>query len=304
MKQRSSTWCFTIPNYHENNFDFGIFDNMPCYWIIGYEECPTTKTPHIQGYCYFKNNITGSRLIKYIGKYHIEPAKGNFKQNFAYCSKDGCYLTSVDFGYTYKPPEQGKRNDLEHIKEMVEQKKTLEEILDEHPSTFIRYYKGIEKAISVKQKHRTTKPTVYWYWGESGSGKTRTAVSNTPDSYYIKDETQWWDGYTQQDTIIIDDYDASIPFRSFLRLLDRNRYNGQVKGSTVKINSPYIIITCDRPPQSLYRKYKPFELSQLLRRIDKIRQFKIILPDNIGWQTVVKEQLEDISVIHGEENSP
>ena len=86
----------------------------------------------------------------------------------------------------------------------------------------------------------------------------------------MKDGTPWWDGYTNQDVILIDDFDGKWPFRDLLRLLDRYPYQGQIKGGYVKINSPHIYITCEFPPADIYQPGN--ELNQIIRRLDIILQ--------------------------------
>lgn len=78
----------------------------------------------------------------------------------------------------------------------------------------------------------------------------------------------WWDGYEQQEAIIIDDFDGKWPYRDLLRLLDRYPYQGQYKGGYVKINSPYIYITCEYSPSFFWRGN---EFAQIHRRLSEIK---------------------------------
>lgn len=178
-----------------------------------------------------------------------------------YCKKCG------DWWEVGELPAQGKRSDLVAVAELVRSGVSLVEVAEEVPGMFVRYSKGLTLLKMILMKDRTEMPAVTWLWGPSGSGKSRYAV-DLGFSFYIKDGTPWWDGYDGQKCIIIDDFDGKWPFRDFLRLLDRYPYQGQFKGGYVKINSPLIYITCEFPPDEIW---KGTELKQVLRRIQRIR---------------------------------
>lgn len=149
---------------------------------------------------------------------------------------------------------------------MVKEKKTIVEIADECPREVIKYNRGITALIGYGQKPRTGPPNITWIWGKTGVGKTRWAFDEH-QSVYVKDGTMWWDGYMQQEAIVIDDFDGKWPVRDLLRLLDRYPYQGQVKGGYVQINSPYIYITSDRKPEGYWdRKI----WTQMDRRINRV----------------------------------
>lgn len=57
-------------------------------WIVG-KEVGESGTPHLQGYAMFANPVRFSHLKSSWPRAHLERAKGNAKQNYVYCSKDG-----------------------------------------------------------------------------------------------------------------------------------------------------------------------------------------------------------------------
>ena len=45
-----------------------------------------------------------------------------------------------------------------------------------------------------------------WLFGRSGIGKTRAALGKYPEAF-IKPRSIWWDGYQEEDVVIVDDLD-------------------------------------------------------------------------------------------------
>lgn len=254
---RHRAFAFTINNFTEEDILF--CNTLECRYIIyGREVAPTTGTQHLQGYVYFTNAREFKSILEKHKKWHLEVAKGSAEQNIKYCKKEGNFVERGE------APKQGKRTDIDNIKEMVLEKKPMSEIVMEANS--YQALKFAELATYHLYEDRTDKPYVTWIWGLSGTGKTKFVHDNHED-IYIKDGTQWWNGYNQQEVICIDDFDGKWPFRDLLRLLDRYKYQGQTKGGYVKINSPFIYITCEYHPEHFWNGNT---YQQVFRRIDEI----------------------------------
>lgn len=90
-------WCFTLNNWTEieEKEIISNFGTMAQY-ILGHE-VGEEGTPHIQGYLEFKNAVHMTSLKKVITRAHFETARGSSKQNYDYCSKDGDFITNMDF---------------------------------------------------------------------------------------------------------------------------------------------------------------------------------------------------------------
>lgn len=282
-------WCFT-------NFDLDVVYedwNKMTYLCYGEEICPTTKRKHHQGYVEFSSNMRLSALKKINNSIHWELRRGTQEQAIGYTKGGEAYKKPINTVWVEmgerKSNNQGQRTDLIVLRDGIKAKKTDEALLNE--LTSLQSVKCINTVRGILMKHRTTKPKVIWRWGLSGLGKTRWIKDkHGEENCYIKDGTKWWEGYNQEEAIIIDDFDGKWPFRDFLRLLDYGRYQGEVKGGHVKINSPYIYITCEFPPEHFYEDLtgigigmevggntRPLlsqntdnTLKQVLRRIDEI----------------------------------
>nr|QKV51205.1 putative replication associated protein [Crucivirus sp.] len=287
---RVRNWCFTLNNYtpeEEEGLKSWAIANVD-YLVFGREVGEEKGTPHLQGYVEFANAHRGSALKKlFRGRISWRPRKGTAYQASMYCKKGtqlhAEWVSQKELGPNFGKDavlfehgtisNQGKRNDLADVGQAVLAGETMKDIATEYPSTFIKYHKGIFAMRSAIKgifdfEDRTTKPKVIWRWGATGVGKSRTA-REAHKSFYIKDGTPWWDGYEQQEAIIIDDFDGKWPFRDLLRLLDFGPYQGQFKGGYVKINSPFIYITCEFPPELAFANATG-DISQVLRRIDQV----------------------------------
>lgn len=251
--------CWTLNNWTEE--DKAKIASWEVQYTIYGEEVGENGTPHLQGYTEFSKNMRLAGLKKLHNGIHWEERKGTQDQAIEYCKKDGIV---TEFG---EKKVQGRRRDLEEVAEAVKDLNIpMKDIANKYSATYIKYSNGIEKLRNLQYEARTEKPIVMWRYGTTGVGKTKYCVEKH-DSHYIKDGTQWWNGYTQQEAIIIDDFDGHWPYRDLLRLLDRYAYQGQTKGGYIQINSKYIYITCEHPPEHFWMGN---ELAQVTRRIDEI----------------------------------
>lgn len=94
---------FTLNNYTEIEMsqikEYFLNNKNIDKYIFGEEIAPTTGTPHLQGYCTFKNQKDFSALCKecpgFIRASIFNADKGDIA-NFNYCSKDGKYITNIE----------------------------------------------------------------------------------------------------------------------------------------------------------------------------------------------------------------
>lgn len=277
--KRVRRWCFTWNNYPDNMYSLletAQASGKVTYVGVGKEVAPSTGRPHGQGYCELKNPTGLKGIISLFQGFGIRglhwlKCMGDAASNITYCSKDGDYR---DWGT--KPKGQGKRSDLDKVVEIVNAHGSLDDIVDQVPVAYIRYSAGIQKLIMMKQKKRTWPMTVYWLWGGTGVGKSREAWRLGGENMFAKDVmTEWWDGYTGQKCVILDDYRPTkrMSFAYLLRLFDRYPMQVQIKSGTAQFCSKVIFVTSPYTVEQMFANcdwIKAEDIEQMRRRVTEI----------------------------------
>ena len=126
--------------------------------------------------------------------------------------------------------------------------------------------------IKKKQSKQFRNVQVEIYVGEAGSGKTRKAIEEAGDDYYILDQSErvWFDGYDYEKTLIIDDFYGWIKYGQLLRILDGHQYRCEIKGGFKYAAWTKVIITSNAQPNEWYQKGLT---PALQRRISNITRF-------------------------------
>lgn len=176
------------------------------------------------------------------------------------------------------------------ILDMVKEGKDLKDMIEVVPNLIYRNFGNLEKLRDLYQKHREASdpPQCILYWGDSESGKTRAAVELADSEgvdYYIKSTGKWWDGYSQQHTVIIDEMNSKFfgltqgeSLAMLQKLLDRYRLSVEIKGGYMKFNSPRIIVTSNSPIEEwfpeLYAQNAQWLVS-IKRRFHIVKHFTV-----------------------------
>lgn len=266
---RSRNWCFTA----WEPLDWAkIVEDRAEYLIVGEEVCPDTGKVHYQGYVEFPNPIGLGGLKKLFDKTtHFEPRRGTQQQAREYCMKDGKYQEFGEFT-EHKP---GKRTDLEKVLELIDEGKADHEIIPELTSIqSVRVLETVRQKM-IEPRDANVKPTVYWFYGDTGTGKSRTVKEETGGDYDDCDYVNGFlIGYTGNKTVVFDNFDGSIPLHTLLKMLDYGKCTVNVKGGSCFFAATKIYIIASSRPHQVYRKAKYQNIAQLERRITEIREFR------------------------------
>lgn len=252
----SKSWIYTIANYEQSDID--QLSALECTRHRCAKETGIGGLDHLQGFIVFYKNYRLSALKKLNSRAHWEETKSK-EHAVNYCTKGTIIIDTNN-------KVQGKRNDLA---EAIECLKTggIESVMDEHPGVYLKYNK-IENLLNKKPPNYR-EVTVHVLYGPPGSGKTRRAYETHPNLYRWTPSTGgkvWFDGYTNQDSILLDDYNGQIQYEFLLQMLDKYPMRLEKKGSFCWGMYTYVWITSNIHPSEWHLGKN----EALLRRIDKI----------------------------------
>lgn len=275
-QQRLRRFVFTLNNYSDVEWkDLTELLPLQTKWGIIGKECGENGTPHLQGACVIGKQMCFTNVKKMPGlsRAHIEEMRGTPAQSVVYCSKDDA--EPFTWG---ELPEPGKRNDIAEACSAILSGSTMRDLALKHGPAVVKFSRGFTTYKSLIQAPRDVSepPTVYWLYGSTGTGKTRSAwaFANAlyPDSIWtMSDSLNWFDGYDGQAAVILDDFRSKgLKFNFFLKLLDRYPLSVPFKGGFVNWIPKLIIITSPNDICTTFSKraeHIPEDLEQLARRI-------------------------------------
>jgi len=195
---QAKRWLFTLNNYNLDDPQDMINLDLTDYCVMGREVCPTTGTPHIQGYAIFKNPTRMSQLKKILPRAHWTKAKGTPQQNRTYCMKDGL---AEEYGAIPTPNRGTTAADRDirrdEISSMALDTTSVSDgmaiLKRELPYDFLRFGESMERNLK-RSKSQTFVPThalatfnraplvfnrkSVLLWGPSNTGKTSYALAH------------------------------------------------------------------------------------------------------------------------------
>lgn len=248
LSKRSRSWVFTLNNYTQEEVAL-LRSNPWRYTGFGFET-GEGGTPHLQGVLYDDCKKSLKQLKSTLTRGHFEVQKGSFQQARDYCAKDG------QFEEHGVPPKSTKTKISCHtllttpISTLVERNEISAYSIPSLSKAQLIYNASLEPLETLTCRG-------IWIHGFPGTGKSHYArkVLFGPDAdYYEKGQNKWWDGYTGQELVLLDDYDSrNVGLAHYLkRWLDKWKQTGEVKGGMVSLRHRYFVITSNYTPMELF----------------------------------------------------
>ena len=281
--KRYRGFVFTVNNYTDDDVD-GLSEMFEAgklrYMVVSKEIAPSTGTPHLQGYLYYKSACTWESLRKKLfGKRaYIAIAKGNAEQNEQYVkktrAKDEVPNAEV-FEFGERPMTSKEKGETEIDRYQRAKDLAVDGNIDDvDADIFVRHYTTLKRirddALLSQELPEVNEFANQWYYGESGSGKSYTARERYPNAY-LKMCNKWWQGYAGEREVLIEDFDKrhEVLIHHLKIWSDRYPFICEVKGSGVKIRPEKIIVTSNYHPEQIWSESS--DLEPILRRFNLVR---------------------------------
>lgn len=240
----------------------------PNYLLAGKEEAPTTGHKHAHIYVQFPRSKRMS--LKRLCGAHVEKCFGSPQQNIEYIKKPDTDII-VEEGEVKK---KGGKSIADVEKMTPEERKEL-------PIQLFNIVQKIsdKEACDLTPSECFKQVAVYWYWGESGAGKTRAAMKAIGDRKFnmVKFENGFWHGIGSADIALYDDFrDSHMKPTELINFIDYYIHPMNVKGGSQKNLYKEIYITSIQDPEKIYSNMPEEYKKQWIRRIKCITKYEIL----------------------------
>jgi len=252
-------WCFTLNNPTAQEVaQVHTWEGSAASYIVYGREC--VSTPHLQGYVQFRVNVRGSGVKKMLERAHWEVAKGTPEENKAYCSKEGSVYEAGVIRSTVKRNVKGGEGNAARFEEALQLAKEgrIDEISADIQVRSYRAFKDIQRD-HMPRGEALGGPCGVWVTGPSGCGKSSWARHET-GVVYDKMGNKWWDGYQQEEVVILDDYEPLLHLGHHLKIwADEYPFIGETKGGAVRMRPRLLVITSQYTIEESFEDAKTVE---------------------------------------------
>ncbi|AXL65931.1 replication-associated protein [Sierra dome spider associated circular virus 2] len=271
---RCRNYVFTLNN--PQGTPMFVPDKMK--YMVYQKESGENGTNHYQGYVELLSPTGMPSVKRMIGQNpHLEPRRGTQAEARAYCMKPE---TRVDGPWemgTFTENNQGKRTDLELAIQDIDGGSSMARVALDHPVTFVKYPRGLSAYANMRNFRGTTytKKQSIVLWGSPGCGKTSTLVNYFPDMYVKMCDNKWWDGYSDQKQVLLDDFPNTYTAKQTKDLLGELDLPRESKGQVIKPRVEFFFITSNFHPDEWFESAKQQDRLAVRRRITKTYNFDV-----------------------------
>ncbi len=257
-RRSSRAWMFTINN--PTDLDYELVALVVCLYIVFQtERGHGNGTLHIQGFIYFKEVKSMPQMSAMFPRAAFYISNKPLDEQIAYPQKLDTRVPGPA-GERGTRPAQGKDAAFKDMLQDIRDGFTDVQMMEKYTNKWAHYYRVLIKYREDIRPYRTSFTKAVVLWGGTGEGKSTLAhhMANTLDPEYgvfmvqEKGRAVWLDGVIASPYAVLDDYEAELPYKVFLQLVDKHRCRVPVKHGSAKWNAKAIFITSNTHPREWY----------------------------------------------------
>lgn len=296
MANKKRKYLLTINNPSEHGLSSEKIKELciqlePIYFCMSDEIGLQEQTPHIHVFIVFKNARSFNTIKTTFPSSHIDECYGSNQENRDYVFKEGKWLEDEKsdtnlrdshFEYGDLPTDdQGKRNDLSLINDLISSGLNVFDIITEYPQYSFRI-NDIKNLINLhkENQHRDEfrKLDVIYIYGDTGTNKTRYVMEKYGynNVYRVTDYLHPFDSYNYESVIMFEEFREDLPIKDMLKYLDGYPLTLPCRFANKQACFTKVYIVSNIPIQKQYydtqvREPKTYEA--FLRRINTFMEF-------------------------------
>lgn len=268
-------WILTVP--HPNPIcEKLVRGELPTdvVWCRGQLEKGESGYLHYQICTAFSKKVSLAAITASFGtRCHAELTRSEAAE--AYCTKE---LTreGEPFEFGAKPIRRNSKTDWESVWSAAKSGD-----LDSVPANIrVVSYHALRAIYSDHATASFIDRQVFVFCGPTGTGKSYRAWNEAGESAFAKcPRSKFWNGYQNQENVVIDEFRGGIDIAHLLRWFDRYPVHLEIKGSSRPSNVRRIWITSNLLPRAWYPELDLVTMDALLRRITVIEMTTAYLPE-------------------------
>lgn len=300
----SQSWFLTYPKLDKSKEEaLALLKNKlagkPYKGMVVCRELHQDGSPHIHAYVLLNErfNCRNERFWDLDGHHGDYQKARDIAAVSKYIKKDGDFIEEGQIDW--KEKLDAKKAHRKYLGElMIKEGTTLKDLLHEDPSLALEAA-NLQKSLAACKQAMLEPCTTddvkgIWLMGPPGVGKSHLVREIEP-SLYLKAQNKWWDGYTGQKAVLIDDFDLQGACISHhLKIwTDRWGCTGEIKGAQIPLAHERFYVTSNYSPEQIFGQKKEEDRTDLVLVEAIKRRFKIINIENRAAQEQMLVLLKD-----------
>lgn len=260
-------WILTVPegNWPEGppNLDSDSMRDNVSYIKGQLEEGGTTGYRHYQVLVVFKRKQSLRFVQRFFGGgCHCELSRSSAADEYVW--KEDTRVEGSQFEFGIKPVRRNNPIDWDKVWDEAK----ANNISAIQACVRVQHYRTLRAIASDFSQPTGIERVCYVFFGPTGTGKSRRAWLEAGFQAYPKDpRSKFWDGYQNQDHVVIDEFRGGIDVSHMLRWLDRYPVRVEIKGASTCLTARRIWITSNLHPNQWYPGLDSDTYEALLRRL-------------------------------------